>query len=463
MKTHFLKILTFVFAIGFSLSFFALSSNFFEAFKLNNGTRFVPDKLFYVALFLLVMAFVFNVLLFVFILKNKKLTTKLFFSIVPLTVLFVSCLYFFVVDNNSQSVVFAARESVTNGGKNLGWVIFCISLVYIALLFLIIVAILKPIKKIENAVGVLSNGYTKQKIQVSPGKDFVRIEKGLNQINNNFKQNKDLFEKLNYEYSKYLPQQFVKHLGKKSVLELSLGCNIQKEITSMFIDIRNSTKTSFTLSLSDNFNFINKYLGIIGPIVREYDGFVDKYLGDGVLAIFTNPDIALNCANKIVQTINQDSKTLGLYDVKIGIGVHTGQVVMGVIGEKKRLSATVIADSVNTASYLEKLNSKLGSTVIFTKETLNALDKDNQLNYRYVGSFNISNSKDTVSVFESLDCYDDKTKYHLISTRNQFENAVRCFELGGDNCKRIFKTCNTGEIKDKVAKYYLNKMSNNQN
>ena len=456
MKIRFLKTATFIFAIGFTLSFFALSGNFFEVLNPSGVALSKPNKLFFVALFLLFMAVVFNILLFAFILKNKKLTTKLFFSIVPLTILFVSCLYFFVVNNNPQSVVFAARESITNGGKNLGWVIFCIVFVYIALLFLIIVAILKPIKKIENAVGILSNGYTKQKIQLSPGKDFVRIEKGLNQINHNFKQNKELFDKLNYEYSKYLPQQFVKHLGKKSVLELSLGCNIQKEITSMFIDIRNSTKTSFTLSLSDNFNFINKYLGIIGPIVREYDGFVDKYLGDGVLAIFTNPDVALNCANKIVKTINQDSKTLGLYDVKIGIGVHTGQVVMGVIGEKKRLSVTVISDSVNTASYLEKLNSKLGSTVIFTKQTLNALSQDNNLNYRYIGNFSLPNSKDNLSVFESLDCYESKLKQQLILNKDKFENAVRCFELGGDNCKKIFKECNLQEFKDKVSKYYLN-------
>ena len=460
MKNKVSKIIVLIFAIIFSVAFFMMSNYFFDAFSYQGKFIFVLDNLFYVSLFLLVMAIIFNILLFVFILSNKKVTTKMFFTILPLTLLFIASLYYLVFDVNPSPMVMAVKDNIMTSDNSVIWTIIALSLIYIITMLIVIINVLKPIKRIERAVTELSNGYVNQPIMVSKGKDFSKIEKGLNQINYNFKQDKIMFEKLNDEYSKYLPQQFVKQLGKKSVLDLSLGCNIQKEITSMFIDIRNSTKTSFTLSLADNFNFINKYLGIIGPIVRKYEGFVDKYLGDGVLAIFTSPDIALKCANEIVIKINQDSQKLGLYNIKIGIGIHTGQVVMGVIGEKKRLSATVISDSVNIASYLEKLNSVLGSTVIFTKSTLNNLKKDNPINYRYIGTFEMGHCQEDISVFESLDCYEENIKNYLIKNKPQFENAVRCYELGGDSCKKIFKSCVTKDFNDKVCKYYLKKLSN---
>ncbi len=459
MKTKISKLIVLILAVCFSISFLVMSKYFFEGFVYDKGLKVITSDMFFVSCFLLIFAVAFNILLFVFILKNKTATAKLFFTILPLTLLFVSAMYFLIIDDSSKKNVMAFSRAITSNTQTAIWSIAIIVAIYIILLFAVIVVVLKPIKQIQRAVDTLSNGYTNKSIILSPGKDFNSIEKGLNKINYNYKQNQDLFDKLNYEYSKYLPQQFVKQLGKKSVLELSLGCNVQKEITSMFVDIRNSTKTSLTLSLSDNFNFINRYLGIIGPAVRKYDGFVDKYLGDGVLAIFTSPDVAIDCANEIVKLVNQDSINFGLYDVKIGIGLHTGQVVMGVIGEKKRLSATVIADSVNTASYLEKLNSKLGTTVIFSKATLNALSKDSDINYRYVGCFELGGASDKVCIFESLDCYDGEKRSALLSTKKQFENAVRCFEVGGSNCKKIFKECQNAKVPDEVCKYYLKKFN----
>ncbi len=457
MKNKFAKFFVFIFAIGFSVSFFVLSQNFFDAFSFAGRFVFNPTKMFYVSLFLLVFAVIFDILLFALILSKKKATTKLFCSIVPITLLFVVGLYYLVIDSTPNKTLMAFNKSINTTPTSVTWAIVVMAGVYLVVLFVVIINILKPIKQIQRAVVALSNGYSDQNFVINSGKDFAIISKGLNKINYNYKQNQLMFDKLNDEYSKYLPTQFVKQLGKKSVLDLSLGCNIQKEITSMFVDIRNSTKTSLTLSLADNFNFINRYLGIIGPIVRKYDGFVDKYLGDGVLAIFTDPNVAINCANEIVRSVDRDSQDLGLYNVKIGIGIHTGQVVMGVIGEKKRLSATVIADSVNTASYLEKLNTKLGTTVIFTKQTLNALNKDNNLNYRYVGCFELGSAKDKVSIFESLDCYNQTKKDLLVSTKKDFENAVRCFELGGDNCKKYFKSCISKDNPDYVCNYYLKK------
>ena len=131
---------------------------------------------------------------------------------------------------------------------------------------------------------------------------------------------------------------------------------------------------------------------------------------------------------------------------------------MGVIGDKKRLSGTVIAESVNSAAYLEKLNRVLGTSMLFTKNTLNALPKDCLINYRYVGSFELG-VDNKVPIFESIDVYEDKKKVKLLQTKSAFENAVRNFELGGSTCKKVFSKCIEQEKTDGVAKYYLGQIT----
>lgn len=450
------KVFLAILAVGFTGTFLVLSNYFFEYFYYLQSDTSI-GIMFYVSLAFLILSIITNILLFIFVLKDKKVITKLYSSIFLVTAFFGSALYYLVVDNNPNNIVKLISRSVdinVGGGMSFAYILLGL---YIVIMFLLIAIIVKPLGKVQSAVVSLENGYTRQEIKLGSGKEFEVIEKGLNRINENYKESRVMFDKLNTEYSKYLPQQFVKELGKKSVLELSLGCNIQKEVTSVFIDIRNSTKTSYTLSLSENFDFINKYLGIIGPIVRKYNGFVDKYLGDGVLAIFLSPEVALKASNEIIRTINLDSKSLGIYSTKVGIGLHTGQVLIGVIGDKKRLSATVIADSVNSASYLEKLNRELGTNLLFSKPTLNALQKDFDINYRYVGTFELSKDN-KISVFECLDCYDDKKKTVLKENKLEFENAVRCYELGGNNCKKIFEKCLESDKSDKVSTYYIEKI-----
>ncbi len=456
MKTF--RIFLGILAVGFGGTFLILSNYFFDFFYfLPYGHK--PGEMFYVATVFLVLSTICNILFFIFVLKDKKITTKLYCTILPLTLLFAASLYYLLEGDRNSGLLRLVMQDMggkVNFGNTSVSIIYLLFGLYVGIVFLAIALITSPIRKVQRAVVKLESGHLDEDIKIGAGKEFSIIEKGLNKINTNYKESKLLFDRLNYEYSKYLPQQFVKALGKKSILELSLGCNIQKEITTMFIDIRNSTKTSYTLSLSENFTFINKYLGIIGPIVRKHEGFVDKYLGDGVLAIFLKPEQALDAGSEIIKAINTDSKALGIYSTEVGIGIHTGEVVIGVIGDKKRLSATVISDSVNSASYLERQNRTLGSNLLFTKNTLNALDKRYKLNYRYVGTFELTKDN-SISIFESLDCFEDKKRQSLIETKTEFENGVRCFELNGSSCKKAFENCLQKEKSDKVAKYYLAK------
>jgi class 3 adenylate cyclase len=166
-----------------------------------------------------------------------------------------------------------------------------------------------------------------------------------------------------------VPQEFLNHLNKNTITDVSLGDQVQREMTVMFSDIRNFTTMSEEMTPEENFNFLNEYLSRISLIIRQHRGFIDKYMGDGIMALFPDSiDTALEAANGMRQEVSRHNKRLqskGEKPFTIGIGLNTGKLMLGILGEKQRLQGTVISDVVNLASRFEGLN-KLYKTSIIT-------------------------------------------------------------------------------------------------
>jgi class 3 adenylate cyclase len=164
---------------------------------------------------------------------------------------------------------------------------------------------------------------------------------------------------VNKSMSRFVPNEFLNFLNKKSINDIQLGDQTLRSITILFADIRSFTSLSETMSPQENFNFINSYFNRIGPIIRNYHGFIDKYIGDGIMALFPeNPQDAVRASLAMQEKLNEynnERLSYGLQPIQIGIGIHTGPVMLGIIGEQQRIESTVISDSVNLASRIESL------------------------------------------------------------------------------------------------------------
>jgi two-component system sensor histidine kinase ChiS len=91
---------------------------------------------------------------------------------------------------------------------------------------------------------------------------------------------------INIAYSRFVPHEFLKLLNKESIIEVQLGDQVQKDMSILFSDIRNFTTLSERMTPTENFQFINSYLSRMEPAIRENHGFIDKYIGDGIMALF---------------------------------------------------------------------------------------------------------------------------------------------------------------------------------
>jgi len=266
---------------------------------------------------------------------------------------------------------------------------------------------------------------------------------------------------LNKSTIRFVPTQFIEYLGVNDITKMELGSCKKCEIAIMFFDVRFFSIHSQIMSLSENFDFINKVFGISGPIIREYGGFVDKFIGDSAMAIFEKPADAVRAGIAVYRSTVLDESTrikIGLDDrINIGVGLHYGSVMLGVIGDDMRYSSTVISEHVNMASRIESLTKQVHAGMLISAEIMHNIDETNQVfAYRYLGLVKPALTNDIIGIYEVLDALPHETREKRTATKELFESGVRNFhtmdyEKAAQRFYEVVKTDST----DKCARLYF--------
>lgn len=210
---------------------------------------------------------------------------------------------------------------------------------------------------------------------------------------------------LNQSLERFIPHEVLNFLGKRSIVDIDLGDFTEEMMSVLFLDIRDFTALSERMTPNQTFLFINTFLERFGPIVRNHGGFIDKYLGDGFMALFPNDaDSALDAAlemRRALLVFNAERRETGL-PIRIGIGIHRGPLMLGTIGENQRMDSTVISDTVNTASRLEQLTKTHARDILISSELVKGLRDKNRFSLSRLGHEQVKGKKKTIEVY-SLD------------------------------------------------------------
>lgn len=210
-------------------------------------------------------------------------------------------------------------------------------------------------------------------------------------------------ENLNQSLERFIPHEVLGFLAKKSIVDVKLGDYSEEFMSVFFLDIRDFTARSEGMTPGENFRFINTFLERFGPIVREHGGFIDKYLGDGFMALFPGkPDSALDAALAMRGQLDHFNAALpaGTEPLRYGIGINSGHLMLGTIGENRRMDSTVISDTVNTASRLERLTKTHATDVLVSDATVRALDRPDRYPLEKIGDERIKGRTRSVGVFK---------------------------------------------------------------
>ncbi|MBN2417787.1 MAG: response regulator [Deltaproteobacteria bacterium] len=233
---------------------------------------------------------------------------------------------------------------------------------------------------------------------------------------------------LNTALERFVPHEFLEFLGKESLVDVKLGDQVQRDMTVMFSDIRDFTAYSEKMTPQDSFNSLNEYLRRVSPVIRRHNGIVDKYLGDGVMALFPkSADDAVRATIAMQDSLDEYNAHRArnkLAPIRIGTGIHTGSLMLGIIGEEQRFQGTVISDAVNLASRLEGMTKMYGVSVIITTNVLINLADPAAYNYRFLDRVRVKGKTEALSVFDVFDS-DPETDIELkLMTRTDFEQGI---------------------------------------
>lgn len=231
--------------------------------------------------------------------------------------------------------------------------------------------------------------------------------------------------------SKFVPREFLSFMHKGSITDVRLGDQTETELTLMFSDIRNFTSIVESLTPAESFEFLNGYFESIGPLIRKHGGFIDKYIGDGIMAIFPRQaDDALAAALEIQQalpTLNKRYESKGWPSIRIGIGIHTGPCMVGTVGEDLRMDTTVISDVVNIAARLEHLTKTFGTDILISEQVVMSLVNPAAIHLRFLGKVMVKGKSSAVSVFQVLTEREFLKEKKLRAAYDYFEQGMFAF------------------------------------
>lgn len=265
---------------------------------------------------------------------------------------------------------------------------------------------------------------------------------------------------LSKAYERFVPREFLSLLDKKSIVDVSLGDQIKKDMTILFSDIRGFTSLSEKMTPKQTFDFLNSYFGRMEPVIMRQGGVIDKYIGDAIMALFPHSaDDAVQGSIAMLNTLREYNTMLfetNMPTIKIGIGLNSGPLILGTIGGRNRMEGTVIADAVNLASRVEGLTKVYNTPLLITEHTHIKLRDPYHYNIRLIDAVTVKGKTEEVTIYEIFDADEPETIELKRETLTEFEQGFVLYHSEApEDAKELFEQVLAINPHDKVAQIYL--------
>ncbi|MEO5649472.1 MAG: adenylate/guanylate cyclase domain-containing protein [Ginsengibacter sp.] len=260
---------------------------------------------------------------------------------------------------------------------------------------------------------------------------------------------------------KFVPYQFLKSLGHELITEVKLGDQVEKIVTVLFTDIRNYTSLSEQMTPEETFGFICLFNARMGPVIKKNNGFINQYLGDSIMAIFpVNAADALRAAidiQKEVQDFNKIRMEKNKPIIQIGVGMHTGPLIMGITGDFDRMDACTISDTVNTASRVESLTKHFKASILLSEASLQQIEKKDEFLLRNLGLVQLKGKNHSLNVHECFSCNTGKELQNKTATLSVFNEGISYYLKNSfAKAKESFKKVIDKNPEDATALFFFN-------
>jgi adenylate cyclase len=273
----------------------------------------------------------------------------------------------------------------------------------------------------------------------------------------------DMLQATSEAYSRFVPFEYLELLKKPTILDVKLGDHVTKTMAIMFSDIRLFTTLSEAMTPQETFDFVNVYLQEVSPEIRNQEGLVVKFLGDGIMSVFPRgADAAIVAGirqHHKIRDYNQKQIEQGATPIRVGIAIHIGRIMVGIVGEASRMQVDTLSDHVNLAARLESLTKLYGVSLLISESVLNRIADRAAYQIRFLDRVIVKGRNESIAIYEVLDAEPEKAKGLKLATQQIFGQALQCYYNQNFPQARIFiKQVLKANPLDKTAKLYLERI-----
>ena len=321
-----------------------------------------------------------------------------------------------------------------------------------------------PILKLNTAVKEIAQGNWDQRVEVSHTSEVIELAESVNAMATQIQQAFEQLETQRNAFSRFFPPEYLRFLRKQSVAEIKLGDHVSRDMAVMFSDIRGFTSLAEKIAPQEVFNFINTYVQRIAPEVRSHNGFVVKFIGDGVMAVFPyRVEDAIDAAIaqfKQVQDYNHQRQQAGYFAIEVGIGLHAGHVMAGMIGEPDRIQPDAVSDTVNLAARLEGMSKVYGAALVISDAVVARMKDRDRYQLRFLDRVIVKGRTKSISIYEVLEAETDMRRSLKQQTLATFEAGIQAYsDRDLTAAKAHFATVLAQNPEDKTAQMYEQRVS----
>lgn len=252
-----------------------------------------------------------------------------------------------------------------------------------------------------------------------------------------FKDKADQAMHLNNTFRKFVPKQFVDHFAKHGSESLELGHADEDELAILFCDIRGFTGLSERMSPQELMNFLNSYFMRMNDPIHQNGGFIDKFIGDAIMALFDHPtgsnkDKSVDAIKAaldlryVINVYNQHRSNSNYPPINIGIGIHFGPVIIGTVGSDDRMDTTVIGDSVNIAYRLEALAPVYNTDIVVSAQTLDVAEASKCFSYRILDWVRVKGRTAPIEIYELIDHQAKSVQQLKLANAHLIQKGLQC-------------------------------------
>ena len=238
-------------------------------------------------------------------------------------------------------------------------------------------------------------------------------------------------EKTLRTFSRFVPREFTSRFAEGDIESLETGLSAQEKITVLFSDIRHFTDISEKMSPGETFEFLNEYLNRLELPIRENGGFVDKFIGDAIMALFDKgARDAVRASLDMFRALRELNAKRGDRPIEMSVGLHFGDVMIGVVGSAERMDTTVLGDTVNIASRLESLTRLYGGNFLVTGEVHREVRSMEGLLSRHIDTVQVKGRKSPSDIHEIYNEDPPEIAARKGDLADEFDHALATYRKG---------------------------------